>query len=235
MKSNIFEKVLNSVSLDPRIKDGIFNLEENEHMDILREYFIGKGIPEESVIEFCNNVVEGKYPERQAYNAKGILVTFPTPEYKQQAIKRGTHFEEDPTKRAANVFSNEPAAPAPTPASAPKQPKDDTKTSLPLSQATQPSAEPAAPAKPESPGVSTQEPPPAATTAAPQQASEPEAEPVEPTELPPPTPKSPAEKEADKHFIKGMLKGDDYMLEQVAEWIAYNGPDYLVEALKKKK
>lgn len=234
MKSNIFEKVLNSVSLDPRIKDGVFKLEENEHMDVLREFFVRKGIPESAVIEFCNNVLEGKYPERQAYNAKGILVTFPTPEYKQQAIKRGTHFEEDPTRRAANVFSDQPDAPAPTPADAPKQPKDDTKTSLPLSQATQPSAEPAAPAKSSAPAPATPTPD-VATTAAPQQDSEPEAEPVEPTELPPPTPKSPAEKEADKQFIKGMLKGDDYMLEQVAEWIAYNGPDYLVEALKKKK
>ena len=76
-----------------------------------------------------NGGVEGKYPERQAYNAKGILVTFPTPEYKADAIKRGTHFEEDPTRKAQNVFQSS------TPGSAPKKPADDGgKTNLPLSQ-----------------------------------------------------------------------------------------------------
>jgi hypothetical protein len=47
--------------------------------------------------------------------------------------------------------------------------------------------------------------------------------------------KSPAEKEADKNLIKNMLKGDDYMLEQVCEWVAYSGPAYLIEQLKKYK
>ena len=43
------------------------------------------------------------------------------------------------------------------------------------------------------------------------------------------------EKEADKNLIKTMLKGDDYMLEQVCEWVAYSGPEYLIEQLKKYK
>lgn len=228
MKSNIFEKVLSQVSLDPRIKDGTFRIDEDVHMEVLREYFVKKGIAESAVIEFCNKVLEGKYPERQAYNAKGILVTFPTPEYKAQAIKRGTHFEEDPTKKASNVFADQPASADPKPATAP-QPKADSKTSLPMSQAASPPEEPTGPAEPAT------APAPQATTAAPQQSAEPAEPPVEPTELPPPTPKSPAEKEADKNLIKNMLKGDDYMLEQVCEWVAYNAPDYLIEQLKKCK
>jgi hypothetical protein len=52
-------------------------------------------------------MLEGKYPERQAYNTNGILVTFPTPEYKQKAIARGTHFEENPKRGQANVFTGD--------------------------------------------------------------------------------------------------------------------------------
>jgi len=59
-----------------------------------------------------NCIVEGNYPERQAYNVNGLLVTFPTPEYKQKAIARGTHFEENPKKdqqaASVNIFDKEP-------------------------------------------------------------------------------------------------------------------------------
>ena len=54
-----------------------------------------------------NKMLEGRYPDRQAYNANGILVTFPTPEYKQKAIERGSHFEQNPKKGQANVFSGD--------------------------------------------------------------------------------------------------------------------------------
>jgi hypothetical protein len=46
-------------------------------------------------------MVEGKYPERQAFNKDGVLVTFPTPQHKAKAISRGTHFEENPNPQAA--------------------------------------------------------------------------------------------------------------------------------------
>jgi hypothetical protein len=203
------------VSLDPRIENGTFNIEENTHMDILREYLIKKGIKESVVNEFCNLVLDGKFPERQAYNSKGILVTFPTPEYKANAIQKGTHFEKDPTKAAPNVFGPAPAQPgqpvaqSPGPPGSSTAPTDSTsgqpeqKTSLPLSQAS--AASP--PTDPKAP--------PTATTAAPQASPEtPSAEPApEPNELPPPEPKSPEEKSAEKQTIQQMLKGDDYMLE----------------------
>jgi len=211
MNRRILDKILNEVSLDNRVKDGVFNIEENDHMDALREYLSNRGVDEESIREFSNRVLEGKYPERQAYNAKGILVTFPTPEYKADAIKAGTHFEENPVKSKSNLFQ-EPSAPAKAPSAPPPQedapdtkPKSEPKTSLPVSQASPPASDdtPSAPVQ-------------AQTTAAPQQAPEgPESsEPVEPTELPPPPIKSPEEKEANKNAIKTMLKGDDYMLEE---------------------
>ncbi len=231
MNKRILDKILSEVSLDSRVKDGIFNIEENDHMEALRELLNKRGIDEESVREFSNKVLEGKYPERQAYNAKGILVTFPTPEYKADAIKAGTHFEKDPTKGMSNLFQDpspkKPAAPPPAEKS-PEPPKDksEPKTNLPVSQAS-----------PSSPEDAQAVPVQAQTTAAPQQTPDaPSAPPeaVEPTELPPPTIKSPAEKEANKDAIKTMLKGDDYMLEEVVQWIIHKGPPHLLESIKRK-
>jgi hypothetical protein len=99
---NISE-LLSELCLDERVRDGIFDIFNNDHMDILREKLAEMEIPSNEVVEFANKVIEGKYPERQAYNAKGILVTFPNAEYKQRAIRRGTHFEEDPTRGQHNL------------------------------------------------------------------------------------------------------------------------------------
>lgn len=223
--NHLLEKVLNNVSLDPRIKDGIFSIEENSHMDVLREYFIGKGIDEEMVKEYCNMIIEGKYPERQAYNQKGILVTFPTPEYKQRSIDRGTHFEQDPTKGKPNIFSD-PQSKTPQ-----QSGQSQSATNLPLSQATGKIV--LQPDTPKNQGQETpiQEP---STTAAPLQVSttpkEPIAKPEDPAPSPPP--KSPAEKEADKNAIKQILRGDDYMLEEVIKYMSYNAPHFL-EDIKK--
>ena len=232
MNRRILDKILNEVSLDNRVKDGVFNIEENDHMDALREYLSNRGLDEESIREFSNRVLEGKYPERQAYNAKGILVTFPTPEYKADAIKAGTHFEKDPTKGASNLFQ-EPVIKNPTapedkekPESPPKEKQPEPKTNLPVSQAAPLSAD-------DTPSEPVQ----AQTTAAPQQTpittgTPPEA--VEPTELPPTPIKSPAEREANKNAIKMMLKGDDYMLEEVVQWIIHHAPPHLLESIKRK-
>lgn len=92
---NVIDEILSEVSLDERIKDGIFNLDEALHMDALRE-FLAKTVTISEAIQITNRMLEGKYPERQAYNADGILVTFPTPKHKAEAIKRGTHFEKSP-------------------------------------------------------------------------------------------------------------------------------------------
>jgi hypothetical protein len=232
MNKRLLEKILSEVSLDERVTNGTFSIEEDDHMEALREYLTKKGIDEESVREFSNRVLEGKYPERQAYNAKGILVTFPTPEYKQAAIKRGTHFEEDPTRKASNIFSEpKPTSPPPAekkPTAGSEKPKVEPKTNLPVSQAAPPSAE-------DTPDSKT-EPVQAKTTAAPQQTPTvtPAVEPAkEPSTLPPPPLKSPAEKEADKTAIKSMLKGDDYMLDEVVQYIMFNAPPYMLEKIRK--
>lgn len=94
--ANIVDRVFAEVCLDERIKDGIFRLEEEEHMNALRDYFLKKGITKEAVTHVTNRMVEGRFPERQAYNKDGILVTFPTPQHKAKAIQRGTHFEKNP-------------------------------------------------------------------------------------------------------------------------------------------
>ena len=94
--ANIVDRVFGEVCLDERIKDGIFRMEEEEHMNALRDYFVKRGIAKEAAVSVTNRMVEGKYPERQAYNKDGILVTFPTPQHKAKAIQRGTHFEKNP-------------------------------------------------------------------------------------------------------------------------------------------
>lgn len=238
MNKKLLNKILNDVSLDERVNNGMFNIEEDAHMDALRDYLVKKGIDEESARSFSNTILEGKYPERQAYNVNGILVTFPTPQYKADAIKRGTHFEKDPTKGQSNLFSN-PAANKPAAGNTKEPPATqktvEPKTNLPVSQAS-PTGVPPPPGGSEEP-QSIQ----AKTTAAPQQTPTPtavptpEEEPVkEPTTLPVPDPISPTEKDANKTAIKSMLKGDDYMLERVIEWILENGSRTIVNDIQNK-
>lgn len=149
IKKLIFE-ALDKSSKDISIEDGVFDLSKQEHIEILRGNLLEVGMSVETVTDYLNNVVEGKYPERQAYNKNGILVTFPTPEYKQKAIAKGTHFDKNPNKRDANVFTNEPTSDQPKsepeqkptpdqpkspeqPAAQPEKPKDgeDTDTRSP--------------------------------------------------------------------------------------------------------
>ena len=111
----MIDKILNNVCLDERITDGIFQMDNNEHMDVLQEHLVKLGLNANDAVECRNRMVEGKYPERQAYNKDGLLVTFPTPEYKQRAIARGTHFEKNPkAAQASAMFQGQPAAQAQT-------------------------------------------------------------------------------------------------------------------------
>lgn len=103
----IFYEALEKASTDISIENGIFDISKQEHIEILRGHLLESNIDSKTVNQYLNKMLEGKYPERQAYNTNGILVTFPTPEYKQKAIERGTHFEENPRKGQANVFSGD--------------------------------------------------------------------------------------------------------------------------------
>lgn len=118
----VIEQLLNKICLDERLTEGVFFIEDNTHMDILQEYLVGYGVTKEDSTVIRNAMLEGKFPERQAYNADGLLVTFPTPEYKQNAIQRGTHFEENPKKAQANIFQGQAQSQAqPTDGSQPTQ------------------------------------------------------------------------------------------------------------------
>lgn len=99
--SQVIDRIFAEVCLDKRVSDGIFKLDVDEHMGALRDLFIKKGLTHENATSLTNRMVEGKFPERQAYNKDGILVTFPTPQHKAKAISRGTHFEKNPNPQSA--------------------------------------------------------------------------------------------------------------------------------------
>lgn len=90
--------IITEAALDARIPDGIVNLKNIEHLQVIAEAMYDACENEKVVNEFLETFVdEGKYPDRQAYNKDGWLVTFPSAEYKKNAIRKGTHFPTDPT------------------------------------------------------------------------------------------------------------------------------------------
>ena len=102
MKNNIdkfIEDVILETSLDSRIEEGIFDIYNLDHLDVMGEHMKSHGIDEPVIREIIEKVVqsEGKYPERQAYNREGWLVTFPSQQYRDAAVKKGTHSISDPT------------------------------------------------------------------------------------------------------------------------------------------
>jgi hypothetical protein len=103
----IFIEALERANADILIENGVLDISKQEHIEIIREHLINLNIDDNTITYYLNKMVEGRFPERQAYNANGILVTFPTPEYKQKAIARGSHFEENPKKGQVNVFSGD--------------------------------------------------------------------------------------------------------------------------------
>jgi len=103
----IFLEALEKANTDNSIESGIFDISKQEHIEILRGHLLESNVDSKTVNQYLNKMLEGRYPDRQAYNVNGILVTFPTPEYKQKAIERGSHFEQNPKKGQANVFSGD--------------------------------------------------------------------------------------------------------------------------------
>jgi hypothetical protein len=231
------ENFINSVLLDWALKspDGMLleSLTE-ENLQVLCESLVSNGLSEADSINIVNDMVviaeKGKHPERQAWNANGILVTFPTPEYKARALSRGTHFEKDPRVAQSNLFGGGQTAPnQPTPNVAPAAGGEmDTKQSaLPASDTSQQQTPPAQkeipePGTPGTPAPPSSAPPsaPASSTQTPAQgqlAVEPTPQtPAAPNVAPPaapPTPpavqKTPQEIETEKEVIKSMLNTDD--------------------------
>ena len=106
--SKFIEEVLLESTLDNRIDDGIVDLTNALHMEVIHEVLKNKGLEDNSIEELFETMLaqEGKYPDRQAYNKEGWLVTFPSKEYRDAAIKKGTHAISDPThgKGGMNLY-----------------------------------------------------------------------------------------------------------------------------------
>lgn len=101
-----FNSIINDVCCDSRIKDGVLRLELPEHVFVLQEYLEKAGFSIETVVNKTAKLFEaGRFPERQAYNKDGILVTFPSKEYRDRAVDKGTHFAENPKKNTGTLFS----------------------------------------------------------------------------------------------------------------------------------
>jgi hypothetical protein len=98
--------IIHDVCCDDRIKDGILRLENPEHVFVLQEYLEKAGYNiNEIVAKTAKLFAEGRFPDRQAYNKDGILVTFPSTEYRARAVDKGTHFAENPKKTVGKLFS----------------------------------------------------------------------------------------------------------------------------------
>ena len=110
MKQDILEAVNGSIldiCVHPLVEDGTFDVQNTEHMFLLMESLIEKNFDDTTVSEVVKVLRrEGKHPERQAYNKEGWLVTFPSKEYRDAALKKGTHAIADPThgKGGMNLY-----------------------------------------------------------------------------------------------------------------------------------
>lgn len=114
---------------------------DDDGLAFLLESLIESGLSKEDAFEIAKVISEkGKYPQRQAYNKNGLLVTFPTPEYKARAIAKGTHFEKNPKVAQSNLFGGGQQAPnSASPTAPPSAGTDDQGSStLPPSDGAQP-------------------------------------------------------------------------------------------------
>jgi hypothetical protein len=105
-----FKALINDICCDGRIKDGVFDVKNQEHVFVLQEYLETLGYDVNFVVDKTSNLFEaGRFPDRQAYNKDGILVTFPSKEYRDRAVNKGTHFAENPKKAQTNIFTEPPS------------------------------------------------------------------------------------------------------------------------------
>lgn len=103
-----FRTLLNKIGCDDRIRGGYVDIKNPNHVVVLQEYLVAEGYDINEVVDKTAELFEaGRFPERQAYNKDGILVTFPTKEYKDRAINKGTHFAENPKKAQSNIYADE--------------------------------------------------------------------------------------------------------------------------------
>jgi len=101
-----FKSLVNEIGCDSRIKNGTLDLKNEDHVFVLQEYLEKAGYDINEIVEKTARLFEaGRFPERQAYNKDGILVTFPNKQYRDRAVNKGTHFAENPKKAQTNIFT----------------------------------------------------------------------------------------------------------------------------------
>lgn len=126
--SQVIDRILSDVCLDERVKDGIFRLDENDHIDALRDYLIKNGLTLEESISITNQMVEAKYPHRQAKRTEdGIIVTWATPEKMAAAIKKNPGKYIPLTKLQKKEEPKEQKPQVPIPNNVPDVQKDSSK------------------------------------------------------------------------------------------------------------
>lgn len=104
-----FKSLINDICCDGRIKGGFIDLKNADHVFVLQEYLEKNGYDVNEIVEKTADLFEaGRFPERQAYNKDGILVTFPNKSYRDRAVNKGTHFAENPKKSDTNIFTTPP-------------------------------------------------------------------------------------------------------------------------------
>ena len=102
-----FKSLVNEIGCDSRIKNGTLDLKNEDHVFVLQEYLEKAGYNINEIVDKTAKLFEaGRFPERQAYNKDGILVTFPNKQYRDRAVTKGTHFAENPKKAQANIFTD---------------------------------------------------------------------------------------------------------------------------------
>ena len=103
-----FKSLVNEIGCDSRIKNGTLDLKNEDHVFVLQEYLEKAGYDINEIVEKTARLFEaGRFPERQAYNKDGILVTFPNKQYRDRAVNKGTHFAENPKKAQTNIFNTD--------------------------------------------------------------------------------------------------------------------------------
>ena len=121
--SQIIDEIFNDVCLDERVPDGIFKLDEEEHMNALRDQLVKRGLTLEDATELTNKMLEGKYPERQAVIKKsGYTATWPSAELKAKAMAENPgKYIEPPKSEPEEPEEIEPAQPKKEPVAQPQQ------------------------------------------------------------------------------------------------------------------
>jgi len=118
--TEFIDYILRESCADERIHNGIIDVTNIQHLHVIREHILRRTDDEFATKVFKAltsdlNLTEGNFPERQAYNTDGTLVTFPDPESKKAAIERGSHFEQPKTRPTTDTSpttsDDEPSTP----------------------------------------------------------------------------------------------------------------------------